>query len=668
MPLKRGIERESCDFCFRRKIRCDRSSRATGGHPACSQCDLRQSPCTFESDDVRTQRRRKVSPKRNFGADSPVGTEALQQPHLDFTSDDGWGSLTLSNNTLLSFDSSTAPNQLSLDPSIATSTQSLVTTPSLPICPEFEFEISPGDISFLDSIFLQNNSVAEPGPSWGSMPNSAMGVVNEPSNNLMATGNPYCFLDIPSEILDAAIGAYFTFASLALPTLSRNGFMADYRAHRSSTALVCAVACRGCPFMQSTSKWTLQQRFASRFREVFLQARSTAASQDVVRLDDLEALALMVGFEYESFEDFTSPLQSQLQALLLTHDSLVMMTLQCRIETCFTAAATEGGTSITLSEASQRQKILFWYVYGWDAFCSLDRKVASRVRDEDIDLPPRVGDHQNQDYFDAVLSLAAIAHKMTRALCGPVARRKGIKHRDIEDIYNQLREWRLGAFPSTFKDQPSSDVLLSQKRLLLFGPESKPKELPPLHKAILTLLELNCFMQLEACVSQYGIEERGSLMGHIIDMRVKYETLQAAYKIVEVARWIEALSINQGVTTTAITYVMADLAPEIIRNICAGAATWISRRAVEILRPTAHEKGETELSVGRPDVLIKDGAILTLPREGLRSWMESSTALRNIAATATSHRDTEPLVERLEQQLRHLKELVNINEAQHVVC
>ncbi|KAI1753594.1 hypothetical protein F4782DRAFT_496939 [Xylaria castorea] len=675
MSLKRGLERESCDFCFRRKIKCDRSSRAVTGRPVCSQCDLRQTPCTFGSDDVRLPRRRKNSPKRGLsnvgpGINTPIGIKPQQQISHGVISSDGWtrarnSAVTTSNDMLPPTipDSFTIPSRLSLGNGTTTTTPqsrtttmttTTMTTFSLPTYRDLEFELSPEGTSVLDSIFLQSHDISGYTINRGNTPTQALQFMNEPQDNTIATKNPYCDLDTPPETLDVAIEAYFSFASVAIPILSKDGFMTDYKGHRSSTPLVCAVACRGCPFIQSTEKWTMQQRFASRFRETFLEARSSTLDQDVVRLDDLEALALMVDFKYEGVESFTTPLQSQLQNLLLTNDSLVLMALQYRIETC---PAVETGVPTTLSRAAQRQTLLFWYVYGWDAFCCIDRKMASRIRDEDIDLSVRPHGFESLSYFDAILGLATIARKMARALCGPVARRKGVKHHEIENIYKQLEEWRTNICPSALKIQYSDHISPRRERTLSLGKDVE--EFLPLHKAIVALLELSCFMQLEACVSQYGIEDRDSLSGQIIVMRVRYESLQAAYKIVEVAQWIEKLTVGERMLTSTSIYAMADLAPVVIRNICAGMSNWIFLTANETLQSTA--EGGPELTVGRSDHEFSDKISIGSSRERGRSWVESLTTLRNIVATSTSHRDTECMLERIDQQLESLKISVNIH-------
>ncbi|KAJ2986060.1 hypothetical protein NUW58_g5209 [Xylaria curta] len=657
MPLKRGLERESCDFCFRRKIKCDRSLRSAAGHPACSQCDLRQTPCTFESDDARTQRRRKTSAKGSPSASTQIGTKARRQISHDIVSNDrcthSSASVLKYGNDVLSppfLDGTTASSRLPLDIATDTTTWSPMTQHLLPTSSNLDFQLSPNDVSFLDSI-LQTHDVAEPSADWGDMPSPGLQTTGNLQDNLVAIKTPYNILGIQPETLDAAIEAYFSFASLALPVLSKDGFIADYNNHWCSPSLVFAVACRGCPFIHSTEKWALQQRLASQFRETFLQARSLASSENVIRLDDLEALVLMVDFEYENSEGFASPLQSQLQNLLLTHDSLVAMTLQYRIETRLTV---ETGAPDTLSRATERQTLLFWYLYGLDAFYSLDRKVASRIQDGDIDLSTQPDGLESQSYFNAIISLAGIAREMARRLCGSVTRRKGVKCQDIESLYNQLEEWQRTICPPALKIQSSSHDS-SPGEMTLF-PSTGIQEFLPLQKVVVMLLELNCFMQLEACVSQYGIEEHGSFVGQIMSLRVKYETLQAAYKIVEVARWVGKLTIGVKTPDATISYAMTDLAPGIIRNIFAGASTWISLRARENFHSITH--GELEPIVSRSSCAFDREDKLGLSKEQAKSWTVSLTTLRDIVSTATSHRDTELLIKRLNRQLETLNELV----------
>ncbi|KAI0525462.1 hypothetical protein F5B22DRAFT_590051 [Xylaria bambusicola] len=667
MPLKRGLERESCDFCFRRKIKCDRSSRAASGLPTCSQCDWRQTRCTFECDDIRIQRKQKSSPKkRMLGVSMLTETNPVQRTKYTLTSDNESAS---PGNSALPLGNATSPLQLhdaatttasnvsrpsSSGSTVVLSTQSSVTVSQLPPCPDFAFELSPNSLAFLDSIFPDAQDTPEVASQWNNMPSLSLQSIDGPQEILSSTQSPYFCLDIPAGILDTAIDAYFNFFSLSLSFLTRDGFMADYKAHRGSPALVFAVACRGCPFVRVAEKWSLQQRLASRFRKSFLQARGSTSSSHIVKLDDLEALALMVDFEYETPEGTTTSLQSQLESLLLTHDSLVVMTLQYRIDTCMT---TEAGLSTTLSRAAQRQALLFWYVYGWDAFHSLDIRMNSRIQDEDVYLSEQLHGHENQSYFDAILGLAVVARKMTKILCSPVAKRKGARHQDIESLYNQLREWRTNDCPPAFNIQCYGNTTSLEEVSLPL--DIGTQHVSPIHAAIVTLLELNCYMQLDACVSQYGIEESGSSMGHIVDTRVKYETLQAAHKIVNVAEWIRKLTASEMWPTPT---TMPDLSPGVIRNICVGAHNWIYRNAKEMLhiphlRISNIELAESGVAAGNR---IRE----ELSTARVKSWVDSLTILRDIAATASSHRDTGPSIERLDGQMRALKTLLSSYDGQ----
>ncbi|KAI8633035.1 hypothetical protein F5Y19DRAFT_285808 [Xylariaceae sp. FL1651] len=667
MSLKRGLERVSCDFCFRRKVKCDRSSRARAGH-ACSQCDLRQTPCTFDSDDVRIQRRRRESPKSSYsnaGAQTPTDTETRQGAGPSIVSDDERthaenSAIALDDDALFApFSNNAAINATvsigsSLSVITTSTTQSQATDFSVPNFPDFDFELSPESISFLDSVFIRNYNTTEPNTVWGNMLDPAPQDVDEQRSSLTQEQNPYLVSDIDTETLEAAIEAYFSFASLALPILYKDAFMIDYNDRRSSLALVFAVACRGSPFVQTKEKWALQQRLASRFRDAYLQARSVGANQEVIRLDDLEALALMVGFDYEKSEDPTSPLYSQLENLFLTHDSLVLMTQQYRIETC---RMTSTGLSTVLSRAAERHTILFWYVYGLDAFNSLDRKVASRIRDEDVDLSGQLPGHESRSYFDAILGLAIIARRMTRALRSPIAKRNGVKHQDVESFYKQLEEWHINICPLGLRTRAVDSTSLSSWHESGFSPKGTERNNHlPLHQAVVALLELNCYMQIEDCISQYGIEDRGSHVGQIVDIRVEYESLQAVYKIVDVAQWLERLAVSGPISSSTVSHVLVDLAPGILRDICAGASTWLFLRAKRILQKAVNQISHSGLQQADcPSSNENDGE---LAREQVRSLMKSAVTLRNIAATAISHKDTKPLIERLDEQLRCLKEFL----------
>ena len=90
-----------------------------------------------------------------------------------------------------------------------------------------------------------------------------------------------------------------------------------------------------------------------------MTARSTASNDGTIRLDDLEALALMVNFDYGNAN--SPALHSNLGALFLKHESLVLMVLQSRIEDCISTA---DDSIVSLARARERRVLLYWHVYG----------------------------------------------------------------------------------------------------------------------------------------------------------------------------------------------------------------------------------------------------------------------------------------------------------------
>jgi hypothetical protein len=48
-----------------------------------------------------------------------------------------------------------------------------------------------------------------------------------------------------------------------------------------------------------------------------------------------------------------------------------------------------------------------------------------------------------------------------------------------------------------------------------------------LHQTVISLLELNCYMEVERCL-EVGIQEQASAEGKALELRIGYETLKAA--------------------------------------------------------------------------------------------------------------------------------------------
>lgn len=632
MLLKRGLERESCDFCFRRKIKCDRSSRAREGHDSCSQCDLRQKPCTLDSDDVRIHRRRKMSrDSADLEGSSLVST--LPEPSLN-----GRGTVTpaLGDNTSLLLSPQTTmaatltPEANADSPSYASTSESLWT--------DLDFQLSSESLSFLDEVFMQGFAPSESITNMDNQSKTCPRNENKILEGALANQNPYEIQGINTGTLDAALAAYFDFASLVLPIIHRDAFMADYESRRSSSALVFAVACRGCPFSPVPDKWKSQQQFACGFRLAFLEAQNDAKSKQTIKLDDLEALALMVGFVYESDGNTATALHSQLGALFLTHESLVLMTLQYQI--VFPPA---------LQRVVERKALLLWHVYGLDAFYCLDHGVMSRIQDEDIEeVKPSesLTGQETRSYLDTMLSLASIARKITRKICSPGAKRKGVKLQDVENLYGQLSKWEQDSCPSRLRVTGN----ISSGLAVQTG-ESQPSNTVRtnlLHRTVISLLELNCYMGIERSLD-IGIQGRASAEGEALELRIGYETLKAANKIYEAIRYMEAVKDCEQVITGRNRYSLLDLSPGILRNMCAGASYWFCNHAQKLLRQQPLLGAENSARTQH----CKD-----LSRQRAEDYLEKATKLRATAATAVSHMDTAQVVSRVDEQLEALKMLI----------
>lgn len=225
------------------------------------------------------------------------------------------------------------------------------------------------------------------------------------------------------------------------------------------------------------------------------------AAQQTIRLDDLEALALMVGFAYESDEATATALHSQLGALFLTHQSPVLMTLQYQI--CCPP---------TMEGAAECKALLLWYIYGLDAFYCLDQGVMSRIPEEDMEVakPPEsfIG-QETGSYLDTMLSLASIARRITRTIYISAAKRKAVKPQDVEDLYEQLSKWGEESCPSRlrFTGNLNSDTV---------DRDAMNKTL--LHRTVISLLELHCCMEIERCL-EIGIQEQASAEGEALELR-----------------------------------------------------------------------------------------------------------------------------------------------------
>ncbi|KAH6887038.1 hypothetical protein B0T10DRAFT_515986 [Thelonectria olida] len=646
MRLKRGAERASCDFCHRRKIRCDRFSRASQGHASCSQCSLRAVECRLDdSNDVRLRRLRRPVAQTNTQGEAagaveeqlgtPMEVERAALSQTDITHADTEPTLDSP------FGSHFQPSILSeADSTILVSPQ---TVDPLPVEPldilslDPPFELSAESLLFLDQIFMQETD----SEAWGQTDapvDTEVRTVDAPQTrttpnlHLESQPQPWAACHLDETSFTAALQAYFDVGALCLPIIFEDAFWQDYNAGRCADALVYAVACRGVPFTTAADKRDIQQRLAHQFREAFFTEQHKLAGQQHIRLDHLEALALMADFEYDGAHG--SPLHSHLEDLFLKHDSLVLLTLQNQIQD-----SDSSEPSATLARAGERRSLFFWHVYGLDAFRSLDRKSISRITDDEIDFHTTLVTHNSRSYLDAILALAFVARRMAQSFCNATVRRKGIDPNDLLSLLRQLDHWSNSLCPTRLR-RPRGTA--HEKSSDSISPSSQIR----LHRAVVWLLEVNCYMQIEDYVAQYGIRDGASLEAEMVALRVEHEALRAVHDATEVSRW-NALRLGQG----ALDYSLADLSPSIIRNICAGVCFWTCSRGSELLQPGL---SPTRLKYATGRKARQEDA----KKQRIHSYIKIARQLRDYVATATSHKDTAEVLERVNKPLNALEEEV----------
>ena len=644
MKLKSGVERASCDFCHRRKIKCDRASRADQGHADCSNCSLRQVTCRIDdSVDIRIRRRQHTRAQNNTAMahfpPRPATPVRKQAGAHEVSQDNPSESVNRQDSDSRVLHDLHSPSQLSFGPehSALTSLDSALGTSSFPSDAPLDspFELSSDNILFLDEIFLGYHEMPlETGmfPSMGSTSTStgdlAVNGYEDEGQRKENAGSRLsqdlwsdCNLDFAT--FTAALHAYFDLAALHLPIIFEDAFWDDYNQGRCGPALAYAIACRGMPFMALTNKWDTQQLLARKFKKAILEAPHLAFSNASMSLDDLEAQALMIDFQYD--DEHSLPLESNLQQLFLTHDSLVLMTLRSRHGE---------DSSLKLARANERRTLLFWHVYGLDAFNCLDRKAISRIQDGEVEQSKIIPNHDTGGYLDAILALAVIARKISQRLNTVAARRRKLHPDCIFSLYDQLNKWQRHDCPAHLQRQRDS------KEPLTPAYDRQSKRLHTrLHRAVLWLLEANCYLQIEKYVCDYGFQDSAVFSAEMVAMRVEYESLQAAADIVEISEWIrQPLTETQEIAK----HSLVDLAPSILRNICAGICYWTC------------ERGQALVEYGLPSIFERNSGMKDdnhYLRHCVERYVQTAEKMRNTVAAAASHHDTTSLLEKLDMQL-----------------
>lgn len=435
-----------------------------------------------------------------------------------------------------------------------------------------------------------------------------------------------------------ALSAYFTFAAPALPVLSTEAFWSDYDAGKCSDALVYAIACRGIPFVEVPSKWETQQHVARKFKDAFFSSRKER-QDGCARLDDAEALALMIGFDYGTDPD-SGHSCGDMESLFLSYDSLVLMTLRCQSQDAHATFNSEG-----LAAATQRRTLLFWHVYGLDAFDSLDRKSAPRVPDrssgnERENLPSL----EPGSYLDAILSLSMVARKITSQLCSSKSRSEGATYSNIKSLYSQLDDWHRFSCPFFLQRNQENNGDLGAPSLV-YGFSGQPDQLVQLQRSVLWALEINCYMQIESCVAAFGIcSSDKPFEVEIASLEVQSMTLQIVNTGMQLAKFMNEEWKQDTIRSPA------NITPSIARDICAGLCNWVCLRASHLRKKGA------EMENLSPYCRIRKRDNETDIGGTIQGYLDAAREFRRAIATATSHKSTKAVLESIEGRIATLEE------------
>lgn len=631
MPLKRGLERRSCDFCFRRKIKCDRLLRAAQGFDTCSPCDVRGERCLHIQGRRTTTAR---SDDRDNGRQGPQAFSSEARGHRDSR-----------DQRLASFASTPDHgNAVLVENDYGASKQD-----TNGFFFNDDFTLSNDSLLFLDQVFLGESLPTE----WTddmSMTNVGEATSESAINNI-EDGHPGATavngINLPAlgddaQTITTALHAYFDYAASYLPILVADAFWADLHAGRCGPSLVYAVACRGMPFTSAAGKWELQQHFAQTFRERFLEARAAVLEDGTVGLDDLEALALMLDFEYDDAGSL--PIHANLGRLFLTHESLVLMMLRSQKHSY---GKTQVQPSARLVRESERRVMLYWYVYGLDAFHCLDRKQQSLIPDLGDLSDDRTPTHQAKDYFDAILRLAIIARKITQALCSAAAKRNGVSPKDVALMYEELALWRSHHCPQHLRRyDEDADILVAGRHNSNHNLNHLQQRNLQLRRTVLRALEINCTMQIEACVADSRLLGGSDLETEQTALQIEFESVRALNDMKQVCKWMRKFEADTC-STTHQQHSLVDLAPSILRNACTGLSFWACQRGLDIWE---RQGASFAFQAYARNECSKE--------EQVKMYRETAQLLRDCVATAVSHKDTVQVLERLDRHRALLETLL----------
>jgi hypothetical protein len=220
-------------------------------------------------------------------------------------------------------------------------------------------------------------------------------------------------------------------------------------------------------------------------------------------------------------------------------------------------------------------------------------------------------------------------------------------HQSIIHLYEELSEWRrvLPYNLKTLAEEDHHPLAISGVRNL--------SQAHVLQQTVLLFLEHNCYMQIEAWASDSGIATPSSLDAVMLHHLIEYKTLKSAKSTAEVAPLLHSEKICRNAPTGVTAYPLVDVAPSILRDICAGTSYWLSNRAKKLLDQEmwggSSARSETQ---DFSDYARKSGA------QRVKGFTAGAAALKDAVAAATSHRETSPLVEELNEHFLCLERMI----------
>ncbi|KAJ6081449.1 hypothetical protein N7499_006323 [Penicillium canescens] len=642
------INRKSCNLCRRQKRKCDLQSRLENGVERCSRCAERDHECHFGSSDDTYANGRKSLQRCSSNS------EPLEEPGVVERCD----------------------SLPSLSPEVTAATILFDESPSSQFSGSFLEPCSEHSL-FLQRVFGNHrpqNSHATPLAESSSDSSSSESQNTEKATTAVAhefirhdtrsgafrSARSHFFqllLDeiahpgatFPSHLVDLcgdtsvyveSLHAYFDFPGLYRPFVPEHAFWLDFYADRCSPALLSAIACCGISYTKAADKWKKQQRLAITCMKHLMKTEAVKTGS-IVRLDDLEAIALLIDFKFDRAHKPPTTIWKR----FMSHDALVLMSLQSR-----NRAPRKLDPSAALAHVDERFTLLYWDVFGRDAFRCLNQKSTSLILDHNPGSTEDFLRREAGSYLDAILSLSIVARQIAKKLCNTTVKATGIAYGDIRSLYELLRHWRKNILPPKLQQPIDRQSEVAEKARVAMTSTPIAAREARLQRAVLWALEIKCYLQIEECVAWYGLREGVLVHTDAIALCTEHKSLKVALEAVDLAR---AIKENHPCDADLDGKPLVDLAPSILRDSCAEVCLWICSRGK---RPSGLLEDQTRVNHSRPlgeQCLQTPEQIHTRGRRA--DYAKIAKSLRDAVAAALSHRDTEQMVIRLDDQIASLE-------------